>query len=358
MSTIDETRLFQANNHSKFKIGWKKVSLETEAEVKKILDNKFGIEDVYKVKQVDEWERMSNNFLVVSDSNVQKKYLLRKYLNVQSKDKIEDITQIAQYLRENNIPTPVVIPTKRNEIFSDYEGYFWQVFGFIDGSHYEGTPFQLKDIASKIAIMHIAMAKCPFEVDVRQRSPWKECEWYNFFNILSEDKTPLNKRMLLEKDFILSCVNEVNRKYDKKTQKMQPVHGDLHPQNTIYSRNRLVALLDFADVCIAERARDVGNACHRFTRQYVVNQKGKWQDKLPLAVNTFLKVYNTLNPLTNKEVESLQVLIKDELLRKIHLDLELYFSTGDPVRFEGGEFEKKIELLKEADVIGKIINSG
>jgi hypothetical protein len=97
-------------------------------------------------------------------------------------------------------------------------------------------------------------------------------------------------------------------------------------------------------------ARDVGNACHRFVRQFVVHQGRPWQETLAHGVRTFLRAYFAVNPLPDGERRLIPLFIKDELLRKLQSSFAKRLSAADKRPYDG-EVPKLIDLLKEVECI-------
>ena len=356
MSSTQDLGLFLPNNHSKYMIEWVGVDKIVYNEIEKIIKDNYEIADFKKAFQVKEWEKMSHNYHVICG---EKEYLLRQYFVLKDKSKVEKISAISSYLNSDGIPTPDVIKTKNMEDVVQSNNCFWQLFEFVSGNHYRGTQNQLRDIASKIALLHISLSKIPFEIVKKPKVEWSIDGWNKIFTKIADKQSTdqLDKLILQNSKFLLDRARLVSEKYDSFRLKFQGIHRDLHPQNTIYKYDDMVALLDFADVCVAERARDVANSLHRFCRQFVVNAGIDWRTTLPTAIKIFLGTYNSINPLDKDEICSIHILIMDEILRKIFVDANHYLLTSNPDRFGNGEFEKKIGLLNESDYIGEIIDS-
>jgi len=72
--------VFGKNNHSKHSIGWKKVDSVRSNEIKSLILENYDVDYVGRgIMQVNEWERMSNNFRVhVRCKKKWKKVLFRK----------------------------------------------------------------------------------------------------------------------------------------------------------------------------------------------------------------------------------------------------------------------------------------
>jgi Ser/Thr protein kinase RdoA (MazF antagonist) len=359
MGYSPESQLFfRANNHSKFEIGWRSITTETNKEINDLINRNYSIGQTTDIKQVDEWERMSNNYQIATRQGVEdERYLLRRNINLKDPRKLEAIEQKCHFLRENGIPIPQLINTVDGKLLCESGGYQWQLYEFVEGHHYRGTEGQLVNIATNISLLHLALAKLPDKLYIIEKNPWHLNEWEDWFDKAKKGSTSLDMNIFSQHDYVVDVIKEINDGYDLNTLSRQAIHGDLHPHNTIFQEERMVALLDFADVRFSERSRDCGNACHRFSRQRVVHSGKPWKHVLPYSVNTFMNNYLRNAPMSDYEIALIPVLIKDEIIRKLHLDINLYYSYGEASRLVNGEFEKKINLLKESDIIGKILTS-
>lgn len=357
MSFIKDPDLFRANNHSKFKIGWKQISPDVKTEIAKLLSEYYGASNIIEIKQVDEWEKMSNNYLIVSKHGGSiTRNLLRRHILITDSKKLEFMEKISMYLVSEGIPTPYVIPAVNgnNHLFS--KGHMWQLFEFIPGNHFRGTSVELKDIAKNIALIHKAFYKIPFEVELLEKEMRSSKGWKNLFELAKKDKTELGKLVAGYSGYLSDMVDKIDSIYQPEVRNMQAVHGDLHPQNTIYRNGRIAAILDFADMGLSERMRDVGNACHRFVRQFVVYQDKAWQKEFPRGMGLFLKNYSELYPITREELKLIPALMLDDILRKIYIGITDYCINGDPKYIENGELQKKMKLVREAEILGNMIS--
>lgn len=80
------------------------------------------------------------------------------------------------------------------------------------------------------------------------------------------------------------------------------IHGDCFPDNTIFKGDLLVAIIDFEEACVDHLLMEVGMAINGFC--FIDNQMD------PILMNTFLKEYNHIRPLTQDEIELLPYYIQ------------------------------------------------
>ena len=169
-----------------------------------------------------------------------------------------------------------------------------------------------------------------------------------------ESKTDeFQEESLKAMDYLIETSKKVLAKIKNLGVRVQPVHLDLHPHNTLFEGNELKAILDYDGCCVSELIREVGFILHRAVRQYVVNQGIPHSDRerikreIKNGREVFFEAYEKINPLTPKEKSLLPFFIQDECLHKVHSLLNKhYLGAGTPwIK----ELPKQIILLKEGE---------
>lgn len=350
--------VFQPNNHSKWQVSWKPVSSAILTNVYSVLLTGYGISDISAVQQVDEWEWRSNNFKIVLDAEKGfKKFLLRKNIVIKSAESLELMEKLSTFLREQaKISTPRTIKTGSGILSFHHRGFFYQLFEFIEGNHFRGLEEELFDFAGNLGLVHTALYNFPITEGMKTpRStislPQNRDGWAEIFSCCQRQRTDIDLAVASVQDLILRIVDctNINRSQNIR---QQVIKGDQHPLNTLYENGKLVALLDFDEAELGELIKDVGNACHRFVRQYVVFQGGDWRKTLPCGLDIFFNRYHTINPLTTEERQLMPLAISDGLLRKIYSRLYKYYVTAESEKYSDvAELRKLLMLLQEAELI-------
>lgn len=359
----NKLNIFGPNNHSVYKIGWKKISKKLESQLRRLIIKWYCFDAQDEISEVDQWEVRSNNFrLKIKSSGKIQEVILRKHIRINDPQSILLIDKILNYLNKQKIKVPQVIKTKDGDDFFMHQNHYWQLYNFISGDHYRGTRQQLRDIAKQIAKLHRALAKIPLTKEIAQKininTPWEMTGWHKIFKISNLKNQKVGKLVNSHKDLILETANYIQGKSrDISHVKTQIIRGDLHPHDTLYEGERFKSFLDFEGVRIGELVRDVANALHRFVRQFVVYQNRPWRQTLPIGFKTFLKVYQSISPLTNREIRLIPFFIQDETLRKIFRILTRYYLQNNSASLKDGELEKQLTLLKEAEIISNVFEA-
>ncbi|KKU07740.1 MAG: hypothetical protein UX10_C0006G0011 [Candidatus Magasanikbacteria bacterium GW2011_GWA2_45_39] len=352
--------LFGPNNHSFYSIEWQVLGPELTASNSRLILDHYSFNKVVRIQQVREWEKMSNNFWVVVESEgKESEILFRKHLQLKDQNSLAILSKIIHFLEEKKVPVPHIIETKAQQLFFKEAGHFYQSFEFIGGNHFRGTSRELQAAAQSIGRLHLALSVAPFEKEIIERPvilpPWTQDGWKEL-QIAADQKSGQFNAVVKEGLWHLVKQSE-NLAKNLVTARQQLIHCDLHPQNFIFKNDKLQAILDFEGVRMGELIRDVGNACHRLVRQFVVLQGGDWRTHLAEGLKIFLQAYSEVNPLNNQEILAIPYFIKDELLRKLFHNLNVYYREGDDKYLIGGELEKKLNLLREAIEIENFLPS-
>lgn len=356
-------KLFTPNNHSRYKIRWKKITPILSDVLKNIIQEGYGWDVSGDILEVDEWERMSNNFrLKVKKGNRVKEVLLRRHIQLTDVASMELIDSLLLYLRKKQLHVPEVIHSLTGNSVYRQNGKFYQLYNFIAGDHYRGTTEELKQIVKEIAKLHIVLKDCPFEKEISKKPHvlpvWTKEGWNKIFLEARRGDSREDSTIYSLESFLRTNIRLVSSKLNNLDRvRIQVIRGDLHPHDTLFHDGVFRSFLDFEGVRMGELIRDVGNACHRFVRQYIVFQGKDWKIQLKEGLSIFLTEYRKINALNARELELLPVYISDEVLRKLYKDLMLYYQKGNRANIENGELEKKLILLHEAYEISKVTYS-
>ncbi len=121
------------------------------------------------------------------------------------------------------------------------------------------------------------------------------------------------------------------------------VHGDVFPDNTIFQGHKLAAILDFEEVCTDHFLYDVGVTINGFCFR---------ENRLdPEIMDIFLRAYNTIRPLTEKENELLPYYIQWGAHAMIAWHLKHLLMNEDPRKKERLRYfmDRVVRLRKEME---------
>ncbi len=129
----------------------------------------------------------------------------------------------------------------------------------------------------------------------------------------------------------------------------QVIHGDWHPGNMLFSKNKLAAVLDFDSVRIAPPLTDLANAMLQFSIVANRPNPNDWpdyldQDKLLQLLNGYRGVVN----LDKKKLDSLVDLMVETMIAEAVLPI---VATGFFGHLSGTDFLQMI--LRKANWLNK-----
>jgi Ser/Thr protein kinase RdoA (MazF antagonist) len=237
--TLQE-KLFTANNHSVYEIGWREIPQELGKEVAAILRAQYGIEGLEAIHQVNEFERASNNFRCkVRQGGNETTVLLRKHITKKvTAESIALVDRTLAYLREHGIAVPVLIPTIHGTTVCHVNDHFYQLFEFIDGTHYRGTYEELGDLARNLAELHIELARIPFADKISSKPTswpaWTLDGWRELFAKAHVYDGYYDRLICGAERLILTeAAAYQSGVLDQQQPRIQVIHGDLHPLNSL-----------------------------------------------------------------------------------------------------------------------------
>ncbi len=349
------TNIFQPNNHSVFKISWRPVASDLHASIKRDLLNFYGLTQVQEVSQVDEWEHNSNNFRITFQPPAGlKSVLLRKNIKIKNPDTLESIECLSAFLRERELPVPVIIRTRTHKLFYESGGYLWILSEFVAGDHFRGTEEELRESARLTARLHLALAVFQENLPGGEQISWTKTNFEKLLNDGKNREKEVDDFLLAKKRFLLDeGSSHLNKRQLIFRFSDQVIHNDLHPHNTIFSQGKLRALLDFGNMIRGPLVIDLAQALHRFGRQYVIYQNRPWSEVLPRAVEIFLSEYLLINQLPPEQIATMSIAMKEGLWRKICHDLQ---KRAAGVGAPAAEIKKLIILLEETKPLDQCLN--
>ncbi|GEM_PF-213815 len=358
-SYMSSPELFSPNNHSQFEIAFRPAEAEIRQHLATALKERYPFDsiNVDSIGQVNEAEQASNNFKidVVTETGTPRTILVRKNISVSQEKEVELFEKTLDFLRSKGVPVSPLIVARDGLRHVRFDEHVWQVFEFISGSHYSGKPEELISAAEKFAQLHVAFIDFPYVSAVRERAgkrpPFSGEALERVLGAAKRNENEIDALLLNHASF-LRDMSAARDRFPSPSARMQVVHGDLHPHNTIFSDGKLKAILDFDMMRETELLRDVGFAAHRFARQYAVHEHGGAEAAVS-GFEQFLAVYRKINPLSDEELKSLPRFLFDELLRRIVTDFSRYYFQGITRFANSTELEKKIVLLREAEYLSQ-----
>jgi Ser/Thr protein kinase RdoA (MazF antagonist) len=189
----------------------------------------------------------SKNFLFYSNKNA---YVLRNFIDKSSPEKIEKICKILAYCRKSGARVPEPIKNRKNEYVDKLHNLYVTKYYF--GEPYKGTREEIMDAGKSVAILHktLSQNKLPYNYKAKnsiyQVLDIKELKY--IYNIITSKKHKTLVDIIVKKHYhklveLCEFLKQMPRNgvcYHK-----QLIHYDLHPGNIIFSKKKVIAIIDF-----------------------------------------------------------------------------------------------------------------
>ncbi len=212
-------------------------------------------------------------------------------LDEHNKKKKELEFKILNFLKENNFPyeIPVPIKNKSNNYLSRInEKNIWVYKKIIGDRVKKLNKEQIKEIAKALATYHKFIYKFKDYSNINRDETWILNKFSEMRKVESNNK--INKLVLDKIDFIEKSYLEIKKDFNEN---IIVNHSDFHKHNVLFQGNKVVAILDFDNLKIAPRAKDISYAIRAIS---IKNSKLNNR-----TMNLFIKEYEKIWPLSKKE---------------------------------------------------------
>lgn len=323
-------------------------------EISEIISSGWGLKateiQVYGRDPVDHGVR--NFWIMTVDGN---EFFLR--LSRPTKRNLQKaLFDIHSYLYENAVPVPEIVKTTSNESFISTRGNDYSLLKHIESELYDGSQFEMKQMAQALARFHKALASYKRHTKTlsgQRADPLSnhqallQLEPY-IARIAHNPETEADYLVVSNFEKILAVSMQVIGRTIHSQQQL--IHNDTHPHNVLFSPDtkELQALIDFENTRMGPRAKDIALATHRFARTCGIHTERKNDIGIDIwdRARMFLDSYSQVNPITDEERISLPTALLDMCIWKIIYLLNLRFIQQTPV--SDIETRKQFALLDEA----------
>ncbi len=319
--------------------GGAKFSSEELAKVLSYYD--IGI--IQQAKALAAGNRRAPKMVIISE---QGKFLLKR--RPKGKDDLNRVSfahAVQTHLAKKGLPVPVLIKTREhNDTVLQLNSHIYEFFRFVSGIRYNGSTEATIDTGRQLAKLH----KYLKDFECQWKSP--KGGFHDSSNvrrhlktISSGKKSGTNTKLqnLVDDLTILynnACVNVNGLGFDSWQQ--QVVHGDWHPGNMLFAKNKLNVILDFDSVKIAPAITDLANGMLQFSIVGNRPNPADWPDYLDKAkLMHFLKGYTSVIELKKNEQKALLDLMIETIIAEAVLPIA---ATGFFGNLSGFDFLKMI----------------
>jgi len=314
----------------------------------------YDIGIILQVKPLSGGNTRAPKMAIVSE---QGKFLLKR--RPKGKD---DLCRVAfahavqSHLAAQSFPVTYLLATRdENNTVLQLNHHIYELFKFVTGTRYDGSEEATIDAGRQLAKFHRHLADFAYESAL---GGLKTCfhdssTVRRHLKTLGSDRPARpNKRLRTTAEALMKLYNEssicVNRLgFDSWEQ--QVIHGDWHPGNMLFSKNKLTAVLDFDSVRIAQPLTDLANGMLQFSIVGGRPNPNDWpdyfdQEKLVQFLNGYRNVIN----LDKNKLDSLVDLMIETMIAEAVLPI---VATGFFGHLSGTDFLQMI--LRKANWLKK-----
>ena len=261
---------------------------------------------------------------------------------------------LQNYLAEKNFPLPHLIGTTAdNNSMLKLNETIYEVFEFVQGGPYDGSPEATEEAGKTLALYH----KLVHEFHPHYEPP--RGQYHDAHGV--RDALPRIGGILAgtpagggKRDELAQLIVSLREAYNAaaaaanalgiQTWESQIVHSDWHPGNMLFERKMVVAVLDYDAARIRQRVTDIANGCLQFSMVTAGRDLNTWEARTDVdRANRFLKGYDDLNVISQAEIQILPFLMQEALIAQA---IPPILKTGTFAGLEGVGFLRV--MLKKA----------
>lgn len=313
----------------------------------------YGIGIILQVKPLCGGNKRAPKMAIVSE---QGKYLLKR--RPKGKDDLYRVTfahAVQNCLATKSFPvTSLVATRKENNTILQLNHHIYELFKFVTGTRYDGSPEGTIDAGRKLAEFHKHLSEFAYEDAL---GGLKGCfhdssTVRRHLKMLGSDRSNPNKKLRATADTLMTLYNESSVSVNEcgfDSWKQQVVHGDWHPGNMLFSKDKLAAVLDFDSVRIARPLTDLSNGMLQFSIIGGKPNPADWPDYFEKdRLVQFLSGYREVIKLNEEMLDSLIDLMIETMIAEAVLPI---VATGFFGHLSGEGFLKMI--LRKSNWLNK-----
>lgn len=266
--------------------------------IEKILKN-WNIPQDLPIREIDESDGVHylGHIWFIDD-----KYVLKKH-NIKELDNYIKKQKILTALDEQGFSTSSLC-TENGEVYCECieEESIYTLAKYVKGKtlttdeiRSEKMPEYGYKLGQAMAKLHIALASLEYETSINETNMYKSViEWA----IPKMKKANIVLGMELQESLFDDYIENFGKLHDKLPKQL--IHSDSHPDNIIFNNGEVSGFIDFIIGEHNVRLRDVCYCLTGIADDFYDNPE-KWID----VVKQTLNGYNSINPLTNEEKQSI-----------------------------------------------------
>ena len=311
----------------------------------------YDIGVIHQVKPLSAGNRRAPKMVIVSE---QGKFLLKR--RPKGKDDLYRVAfahAVQTHLAKKDFPvTSLVTTCDEDNTILQLNNHIYEFFEFVTGSRYDGSSEATIDAGRQLAKFHRYLADFASQLKPLRGSFHDSTAVRRHLKTIGTQETNrLNRQSSHERataETLMELYNNSSVRVNElgfDSWHQQVVHGDWHPGNMLFSRRKLIAVLDFDSVKVAPPVTDLANGMLQFSIVGARPNPADWPAYLDQAkLVQFLNGYRQVIKLKKNELNSLLDLMIETMIAEAVLPIA---ATGFFGHLSGADFLKMIHRKSE-----------
>jgi Ser/Thr protein kinase RdoA (MazF antagonist) len=291
----------------------------------------------------------------VADLTTGTRYLLRRYVRVRDVERVSFQLSLQEHLFIQGFPTPAIIHTNEDRLFTSTNDTHWALFRFIDGREFDFTrPTQAREAGKRLAqFERIAEGYAgPVVAPPLDEATTRGASLSALISqalILSDEHEDLLRALHTDAEYAddLSFFSRWRRAAAEawpvsrlSTLPEAWLHCDYHGRNMVFQADKLAGLFDFDFVTRGPRVYDIGRGLFVFGRE----GRGAIKSVRAQFCRAFLDGYESEQTLTDEERRSLAYMAVLNCVPGTPFDASRHADVGPSAA--GTRFRLCIEMMR------------
>jgi len=320
--------------------------------------NYSNFNKIQKIKKIAHDDINSRNYLINTKSG---KFLLHNFNDNHSNPKMERMCKVLIECSKKKRKFPVPILNKK-KYFIDKKNRFY-LTNYIKGGKFRDNFIQLSDIGKNLAELHIVLNEIKTTYNFHTRR-----DHYNLLD--NEEMLSISKiiKKRSKQDFFdkifLKNFKFMNQSFDETQNflentkpfltKKQLIHFDMHPDNVLFTNNKVSGILDFQYLHKGLRIQDIVYCGFRFS---IFNKSNV--SNIIKKMKIFCDSYIEINQIPKSQLYNLNNFLNYEIMSRLSFVIRERFFHNSQKRSD--DLSKFIDFMKlsnklKSDMKNKISN--
>ena len=306
--------------------------------------SRYDIGEAEKIKPLSAGSGRVRKVVVISERG---KFLLKR--RRKSKGLLQRLTfshDVQAHLRKKGFPVTALVTTGPGGTpILQIDDHIYECFKFVTGVRYDGSVEATVEAGRQLARLHRALADFESQGGSTRGSFHDSSTVRRHLKKTGSEKTPRpSKKLQVAAELLMRLYNASSVRVNElgfDSWRPQVVHGDWHPGNMLFSRRKLLAVLDFDSIKLAPTITDLANGMLQFSIVGGRPNPADWPAYLDQAKLTrFLSGYRAVLRPKKNQLNSLPDLMIETLIAEAILPIA---ATGSFCSLSGLDFLKMIQ---------------